>query len=86
MKAVVLTFEQWELLRDRLSKDHPLSVIAIREKMKRVLGFTVRPHKEWVPKMDGGYYNESIRLDFDKDSVQTMFMLKYSEYIQKKSS
>ena len=78
----------------------------IRDKMKRVLGFTVREHQEWItdPKayteeptvlsnlidfeQDGWYkgkrHEHSIRLDFYSENKYTMFLLKYSEFINKK--
>jgi hypothetical protein len=46
-----------------------------------VLGFTVREHKEFVPKMDGGYYDFEIHLDFYSENKRTMFLLKFSEVI-----
>jgi hypothetical protein len=53
----------------------------LKHKMKSVLGFIVREHNEWVPKMDGGYSEQSIRLDFYNERKYTMFMLKFSEYL-----
>ena len=53
----------------------------IRDKMKRVLGFTVREHKEWIPKPDGGYSEFQIHLDFYSERKYTMFLLKFSEII-----
>lgn len=56
----------------------------LRDKMKRTLGFTVREHREYVPKMDGGYYENQIHLDFYSENKRTMFLLKYSEIISEK--
>ena len=50
--------------------------------MRDVLGFTSRTHREWVPKIDGGYYETTIRLDFYNEPKRTMFLLKYSEYLE----
>jgi hypothetical protein len=81
-KPIVLSQSQWETLRCRLARDycHTPSIMLIRSKMKDVLGFTDRQHREWVPKMDGGYYDDTIRLDFYNEPKRTMFLLKYSEY------
>jgi hypothetical protein len=45
--------------------------------MKRTLGFTVRRHREYVPKMSGGYYEEQIHLDFYDEGAITLFRLTY---------
>jgi hypothetical protein len=82
-KPIVMSLENWAKLREKLSQDHPKSIVMVRWKMKEVLGFTDRQHKEWVPKMDGGYYEDTIRLDFYNEPKRTMFLLKYSEYVQR---
>lgn len=51
--------------------------------MRSVLGFTVREHVDWIPKPDGGYSEHSIRLDFYNERKYTMFLLKYSEVINR---
>jgi hypothetical protein len=53
----------------------------LRNKMKRVLGFTVREHTEWISKPDGGYSDYQIHLDFYSENKRTMFLLKFSEVI-----
>ena len=82
MSTLKLTVEQWRKIRADLQTEHPKTVFMLKEKMKRVLGFTVREHNEWIPKLDGGYSDHSIRLDFYNERKYTMFLLKYSEYIQ----
>lgn len=81
---IILTSEQWENLKKRLSQEHPLSVMAMRYKMREVLGFTVREHKQWVPKhidkttgKQYGQYDTQICLDFYDDAKETWFHLKY---------
>ena len=79
MKAVVLTIEQWKKIREELQTEHPKTVFMLRDKMKRVLGFTVREHKQW----DDGVVNliHEIHLDFYSENNRTMFLLKFSELI-----
>jgi hypothetical protein len=48
--------------------------------MKEKLGFTVREHREWTQQR--GYMTD-IRLDFYSEPKHTMFLLKYSEYLDK---
>jgi len=85
MKALVLTQREWNQLHDEIAKHRPRSVLMLRSKMKEVLGFTVREHKHWVPKMDGGYYDLQIHLDFYDESKRTMFLLRYSDFLLKKN-
>lgn len=81
MKPVVLTIPQWQTIRSQLQEEHPKTVFMLRSKMRSVLGFTVREHKEFVPKMDGGYYDMAIHLDFFSENKRTMFLMKFSEVI-----
>lgn len=83
MRPVILNVEQWKTIRTELQTEHPKTVFMLRDKMKRVLGFTVREHKAWVPKPDGGYSDYQIHLDFFSENKRTMFLLKFSEVIGK---
>jgi hypothetical protein len=79
MRPVVLTTNQWKQIRKMLQEEHPKTVFMIRDKMKRVLGFTVREHKRW----DEGVVNLifEIHLDFYSQNKRTMFLMKFSEII-----
>jgi hypothetical protein len=81
MKPVMLSVNQWQSIRKQLQEEYPKTVFMLRSKMRSVLGFTVREHKEFVPKMDGGYYDFEIHLDFYSENKRTMFLLKFSEVI-----
>jgi len=100
MPTLKLTVSQWQRIRADLHTEHPKTVFMIRDKMKRVLGFTVREHNEWVEDRESddrngfdmfsveseGWYKGkrheySIRLDFYNERKYTMFLLKYSEYL-----
>jgi predicted nucleotidyltransferase len=82
-KPLVLTEKNWAVLHRQLAKDHPSSVMLIREKMKAVLGFTVRRHTDWVlaPNAKKHCPEEKICLDFYNEPKRTMFLLKYSHLI-----
>ncbi len=82
-KAIKLTLAQWDDIQNSMKSDPriPKSSLLIRDKMKRHLGFTVREHREFVAKMDGGYYGTQIHLDFYNESKRTMFLLRYSDFI-----
>lgn len=81
-KPIVLSHPQWEKLKNKLTKDHPPSVMMLSWKMRDVLGFTVREYQAW--REEGSKWNSTsdIRLDFYNEPKRTMFMLKYSEFIQ----
>ena len=81
MSTIILTVDQWSRIRTDLHTEHPKSVFMLTHKMRQVLGFTARNHTEWIPKPDGGHSEHSIRLDFYNERKYTMFMLKYSEYL-----
>jgi hypothetical protein len=82
-KPIVLSEKVWHKIYNHIAKHYPPGVLLIRNRMKAVLGFTSRTHREWVQKMDGGYYETSIRLDFYDEPKRTMFLLKYSEFLDK---
>jgi len=48
MKPVILTSNQWQQIRSELHKEYPKTVFLLRNKMKTVLGFSVREHKAWI--------------------------------------
>lgn len=50
MKPVRLTVTQWQAILAELHKEHPRTVFMVRDKMRRVLGFTAREHSGWVDK------------------------------------
>jgi hypothetical protein len=79
-KPIVLTQDKWYKLKNRLTKDHSPSVMMLSYRMKDKLGFTVREHREWTEQKG---YMIDIRLDFYSEPKRTMFLLKYSEYLDK---
>jgi hypothetical protein len=81
-RSIKLSASTWYKIHQQLICEYPASVMLIRTNMKKRLGFTVREHREWVPKMDGGYWdNNSIHLDFYNEPKRTLFLLKYSDYL-----
>lgn len=81
-RSVKLQTKQWEKLQERLREEHPLSVIAIRDKMKRVLGFTTRHAYGPLPGSD--IYEPIVHLDFFDEPKKTMFLLKYGDYLERR--
>lgn len=88
MKPTQLTREKWLLLKAELEKKYPLSIFAIREKTKKVLGFVPRDEKVWIPYPgygENGAYKWVVTLDFFDEQKRTLFELKYSEYFHDNS-
>lgn len=79
-KPIILTQDKWYKLKNRLTNDYSPSVMMLSYKTKDRLGFTVREHREWTEQRG---YMVDIRLDFYNEPKRTMFLLKYSEYLEK---
>jgi len=90
--VIRLTEAEWAALRARLVEDYQEepSVMLIRGKMRRVLGFTVRHHQErWDMRQlagefgmrDYGVMKDWICLDFYDGALETWFRLKYAEFL-----
>jgi hypothetical protein len=90
-KSIVLSEATWLKIYNHIAQTHPPSVLLIRNKMKAVLGFTSRRHEQWVEydqslnrRNDGfsaKYCVQTVHLDFYNEPKRTMFLLKYSEYL-----
>lgn len=81
MKPVIITPAQWKELKTKFNSDYPPSVNLVREKMKRTIGCTPRFHETW----NDGRYAMMVHLDFFDEHKKTMFVLKYSSYIERQN-
>jgi len=90
MKPIVLSEQNWAKLRFHLMETQPKSVILTRWKMREVLGFTDRLHTEWIEKPNKvggvGYEQRQVYLDFFDEAKKTMFLLKYTDWINSEDS
>ena len=86
MKAIVLKHREWDSIFQQIKKDYAdnPSTYLIRDRMRDVLGFTVREHQEWnrsegVPGRDYDWRDErsQIHIDFYTESARTYFIMKY---------
>ena len=90
-KPIVLSEGTWLKIYNQIAKTYPPSMLLIRNRMKLVLGFTSRTHEEWIDQevdiKDIRYGTRfrvtTIHLDFYSESKRTMFLLKYSEFLDK---
>jgi hypothetical protein len=85
-KPIVLSTGKWIRLKSKLLEDYPRSVVLIRQRSKEVLGFVPREFEEWNTDSGDWQQKRDVRLDFYNDSKRTMFLLKYSEYLDKSSN
>jgi hypothetical protein len=79
LKSIHLSERTWSIIYANLAREHKVSVILIRSRMKSVLGFTARRHTEWIDNVPITH----IVLDFYNPAKRTMFLLKFSELLDK---
>jgi hypothetical protein len=78
MKHHELTREEWDRIREQIRTEFGPSMILLRSKMRDELGFLPREHRDWVPKMDGGHWGDTvIHIDFYTEQARTWFLLKF---------
>lgn len=77
MSTIKLTPEEWVELYDKLSERYQKSpsILLIRSKMRKILGFTVREHHQFDASK--GRYVVTVCLDFYDEEQATMFRLTY---------
>jgi hypothetical protein len=83
MSTVKLTTSQWQAIRAELHTEHPKTVFMIRDKMKRVLGFTVREHSGYRPRTAQEIYDydRSDKLLHDSESQERFHRLNKHEHV-----
>jgi hypothetical protein len=73
-----LTHAEWRKIREQLCTEFGQSMIMLRSRMRDELGFLPREHCDWVPKMDGGHWGDTvIHIDFYTEQARTWFLLKF---------
>jgi hypothetical protein len=86
-KPVVMQPEQWRRVLERIKQREKPSVYLSRSRMKEVLGFTVRDHREYVkdtdyvrPAVGGEWYNMHVEGWYEgKTDVHTVRLDFYDE-------
>jgi hypothetical protein len=78
-KTLILSHIAWHTLREKIIEDYGRTTIMISWRLRETLGFTVREHHDY--NQDDWKARQTIRLDFWDDQMQTMFLLKYSDYL-----
>jgi hypothetical protein len=80
-KTITLTTEQWDILKAQIVEDYGRTTVMISWRLKDTLGFTVRSHTAELTNDKHWRASCTIRLDFWDEILHTMFLLKYSDYI-----
>lgn len=77
-KTIAMNNRQWAKLKSKIVEDYGQSTVLISWRLRDTLGFTVREHRDYS--VDTWEYN-SIRLDFWDDYLNTLFLLKYADFL-----
>lgn len=79
--TIVLSTQSWHLLQERIIEDYGRATLLISWRLRATLGFSVREHT-WYDHVDGFMDRfTDIRLDFYDEQLQTLFLLKYSDFV-----
>lgn len=80
MKPLELTEKEWADIYNKLAnmyKEQP-SMLLIRTKMRRELGFTPRHQKKWIQSKTGRWLvDEKIVIDFFNEPAESWFRLTF---------
>ena len=78
-KTLTLSYTAWNKLKEKITEDYGRATVLISWRLRDQLGFTVREHIEY--NQEDWRNSHTIRLDFWDDQMQTMFLLRYSDYL-----
>ena len=71
MSTLKLTTKQWQQIRAELHTEYPKSVFMLKNKMRQVLGFTVREHSGYRPRtareLDDYDRSDNLWYDTERD-------------------
>lgn len=81
-KTLTLSLSTWYTLRQKISDDYGRTTVLISWRMREHLGCTVREHRDYN---DPSWREHTIRLDFWDAQLQTLFLLKYSDFLNSDS-
>ncbi len=79
-KTITLSLDNWHKLQEKIVEDHGRTTLLISWRLRDTLGFTAREHIDYAH--DDWKKTHTIRLDFWDDAMQTLFLLKYSDYLK----
>jgi len=72
VSTLKLSTRQWRIIRAELHKEHPKSVFMLKNKMRQILGFTVREHSGYRPRtareLEQYDLSDNIRYETEKEN------------------
>lgn len=77
--TIALSYQDWDKLKTKIVEDYGYTTVLISWRMREQLGCTVRDHRDYSH--DDWRSSKPMRLDFWDEQLQTLFLLKYSDYI-----
>ena len=81
-KTLAISHRAWDKLKEKIIEDYGRATVLISWRLRDQVGFTVREHTDYQAGANGGWVTgNTIRLDFWDNHLQTMFLLKYSDYL-----
>lgn len=85
INSVKMDEPTWKTIKSKIIDEYGTTILMIRDKCRRKLGFTVRYHEEWQ-RPNGGRWIKviTVYLDFFDDALKVMFFLKYSDILGSK--
>jgi hypothetical protein len=87
VKTLTLSYPAWDKLKEKIIEDYGRATVLISWRLRDQLGFTVREHVDYQSGANGGWITgNTIRLDFWDDSMQTMFLLRYADFLNSQAS
>ena len=82
-KTIALSYRAWERLKEKIVEDYGRTTVLISWRLRDRLGFTVREHADYNVDYE---LRKPMRLDFYDEQLQTMFLLKYSDFLNCEAS
>jgi hypothetical protein len=83
VKTLTITPSQWKRLLNQLEEDYGPSMMLLRERRRRELGFLDRRYWHRNSK---GHTCLDVCLDFYDHALKTWFLLRYAQYVRKEDT
>ena len=77
MKHIEITEAEWENIRQQIREEFGTTMVLIRSRMQRELGFTPRNHMIWKQGKMSFYPTSVVHIDFYNEEAKIWFTLKY---------
>lgn len=78
--TIALSYRDWDILKTKIVEDYGYATVLISWRMREQLGCTVRDHRDY--NNDDWRSSKPMRLDFWDEQLQTIFLLKYADYLR----